>query len=282
MISVLGRTGFALALALMALSSALTSPAQAGVNLIANGDFSSTLLSSRGGYICGAAGNPSGSACASNVTSWSAGCANDDCGNSGSPSSLMFPGGGASWNGGNGLYAPLTSLANYSGNYIGLDGDPIYAVNFYQTVNGLTPGHTYMLSFYQSAAQQARARNSTSDSLKVSLGAQTHDSPTMDSTGAQTPWERVEMWFTASRSSEVLDFFTLGTGTPPIALLADVSLIAVPEPATWAMLVVGVAAVGLAGRVARRKRAAPPEAPTRIATSAPRIPGRRNSRRVQG
>ncbi len=244
-------------LALMALSLALISPAQAAVNLVKNGDFSSTTLSSPGGYICGAAGRPSGSVCASHVTSWTAGCANDDCGNSGSPSSLMFPGGGYSWNGHIGLNAPLTSLANYSGNYIGLDGDTSYVVNFYQTVTGLISGKTYVLSFYQSAAQQFRVQNNTSDSLKVSLGSQTQDSPTMYSTGAQTAWELVKMSFTASGSSEVLNFFTLGTGSPPIALLADVSLIAAPEPSTWAMMIFGVAAVGLAGRAARRKPAVP-------------------------
>jgi hypothetical protein len=90
----------------------------------------------------------------------------------------------------------------------------------------------------------------------------------MYSTGAQTPWELVKMSFTASGSSEVLNFFTLGTGSPPIALLADVSLIAVPEPATWAMLMVGFVAVGGAARRARRKPPAPIDAETRIATSA--------------
>ncbi len=58
-------------------------------------------------------------------------------------------------------------------------------------------------------------------------------------------------------TSELLNFMALGTGVPPVALLADVSLNAVPEPETWAMMLAGFAGLGLIGfRRARKTRVA--------------------------
>ena len=45
------------------------------------------------------------------------------------------------------------------------------------------------------------------------------------------------------------------SGSPPFSLLDGVSLTAVPEPSTWAMMLAGFAALGYAG-LRRRRRAA--------------------------
>ena len=52
------------------------------------------------------------------------------------------------------------------------------------------------------------------------------------------------------RSAEVLGGASLAPGTsngPPFSLLDNVSLTAVPEPSTWAMLLLGFAGLGYAG-----------------------------------
>jgi hypothetical protein len=57
----------------------------------------------------------------------------------------------------------------------------------------------------------------------------------------------------------VLSFLSTGTpgGDPPIAFLDNVSLTnTVPEPATWALMLVGVAAMGASLRLRRRAASA--------------------------
>jgi len=53
----------------------------------------------------------------------------------------------------------LTTYGNpagsYSGNYVEADGNPSFESGFNYTVNGLTPGQTYTLSFYQGASEQS-------------------------------------------------------------------------------------------------------------------------------
>ena len=64
--------------------------------------------------------------------------------------------------------------------------------------------------------------------------------------------------FTANSTSELLSFLAVGTpsgNVPPFALLDGVSLTAVPEPSTWAMMFVGFAGLGYAAF--RRRRPAP-------------------------
>jgi hypothetical protein len=70
-------------------------------------------------------------------------------------------------------------------------------------------------------------------------------------------WNLQTMNFTAASTSELLNFMAVGIGAPPVALLAEVSLSAVPEPETWAMMLAGFAGLGLVGyRRGRKVRAA--------------------------
>jgi len=71
--------------------------------------------------------------------------------------------------------------------------------------------------------------------------------------GGFSGWQTEKFTFTASDTSEVLTFLSLGTpnGLPPMALIDNVSL-TVPEPASWAMMILGFGAIGYAMR--RRTR----------------------------
>ena len=54
----------------------------------------------------------------------------------------------------------------------------------------------------------------------------------------------------ATSPTATLSFLAVGTpgGQPPFALFDGVSLVQVPEPATWAVLLTGVGLAGLASR----------------------------------
>lgn len=177
------------------------------------------------------------------------------CGNGGTPLSLLFAGsGGTAFNSSNGLSSPAADPP--AGNYIGDDGDAIYRAPLFQTINGLTAGDSYVLTFYQAADQQAGFSSATTEQWQVSLGGETQDSTLMSTPGgAFTPWNEQTMTFTATSTSELLSFLSLGgpSGVPPVALLADVSLNPVPEPASVAFF--GAVVVFFVIGMRRRRRA---------------------------
>jgi hypothetical protein len=88
--------------------------------------------------------------------------------------------------------------------------------------------------------------------------------PYPNSNGAGTPgsfsgWLPVNLTFTANSTSELLSFLAVGTPSgnlPPFALLDGVSLTAVPEPSTWAMMLLGFGGLGYAAYRRRRTAAA--------------------------
>ncbi|QMW24568.1 PEPxxWA-CTERM sorting domain-containing protein [Sandaracinobacteroides saxicola] len=138
-----------------------------------------------------------------------------------------------------------------------LDGDIFANGPLLQTISGLTPGKKYNLKFYWAATQFQNRVGDTTERLDVSFGGQTRSTATVGGpTHYFAGWFTENMQFTAINSSEVLSFLSIGTpdGLPPVALLDGVSLTAaVPEPATWAMLIAGFGLVGMAAR--RRGRA---------------------------
>ncbi len=142
------------------------------------------------------------------------------------------------------------------GNFMALDGDTQANGLFSQTINGLTPGKSYTLTFYWAATQLSNRSGDTTERLDVGFG---NDSFSTATVGGPTHyfagWYQVSHVFTADSASQLLSFLSMGTpnGLPPVALLDGVSLTAnVPEPAAWAMLIVGFGLVG----AARRRRAA--------------------------
>jgi hypothetical protein len=162
------------------------------------------------------------------------------------------------------LWSPVSSPASANGftnasptggNFIGADGAYGQA-DISQTINGLTAGHTYAVSFAWAGAQQSEytAVNGTTEYWAVTFGGVTQDTQTIGvSNEGFSGWLDQTFDFVATSPSETLSFFATGTpsGVPPFALLANVSVEDVPEPASLAVLAAGVA--GLIG-VARRRR----------------------------
>jgi PEP-CTERM motif len=165
-------------------------------------------------------------------------------------------------NGQDGL-VPLWGPANGSNNGLGNspDGGAFVALDtdfgqgaLSQTIGGLTIGQKYTVSFDWGAAQQYNFFGSTTESLAVSLGSQTIDTSTViNPSKGFSGWYATSMTFTANATSESLAFLAQGPGAPPFALLDGVSMTAaVPEPATWAMFLVGFGGIGFMLRNRRK------------------------------
>lgn len=137
-----------------------------------------------------------------------------------------------------------------------------------QSISGLTVGHTYEVSFNWAGAQLRYPDGSlwngdTTDYWSVNFGGviagdatvtggETHNTRTLALPEHNfTGWEAAKLRFSATATVQNLFFTSVGTppsGAPPFALLDNVQLNAVPEPATWALLVVGFGVVGVAAR----------------------------------
>lgn len=136
-----------------------------------------------------------------------------------------------------------------------------------QTINGLNPGETYILSFYQAMDQDTEISGASvittpgavSGNWQVSLGSDVQTSAMMSANGVSltfTPWTLQTMTFTASATSEVLSFFAMGTGAPPMAMLDGVDLEEAPEPAAVGLTGIGIALLGWKLIALRKKRLA--------------------------
>jgi len=146
------------------------------------------------------------------------------------------------------------------GNYVGLDGDQTNGIqgSVSQTINGLTAGTTYMLSFNWATGQLQSRTGATTNSIKVSFGNQTFTTPIIGTPSqGSTPWLTQTVLFTASSTSQVLSFLSIGTptGLPPMVALDGVSLVAAPEPASLAVMSSGLILLGFFYR-RRQQRAA--------------------------
>jgi hypothetical protein len=145
-----------------------------------------------------------------------------------------------------------------AGNFAALDGD-FGTAAITQTINGLTVGKQYYLSFNYAFSQQTGFYGDTQQDLTVGLGSSlTATSPIfyLPSQGF-SGWGSAGGFITATASSEVLSFLAYGNlPVPPFALVSDVSLTGgVPEISTWAMMLSGFAALGFAGYRRAKNRA---------------------------
>jgi len=146
--------------------------------------------------------------------------------------------------------------------FVGLDGDPNFTGPLEQTIGGLTVGQTYQLSFYWAGGELADRTNFDTVQLTGSFGSSTFATPVYTNTnttpgtpGSFSGWMLETFDFTAAATSETLSFLAVGTpasNLPPFALLDGVSLTAVPEPSTWAMMLVGFCGLGYAAYRRRR------------------------------
>ncbi len=142
------------------------------------------------------------------------------------------------------------------GAFVILDGDTNANGPLQQMINGLKIGRVYTLTFDWAAVQYKARVGATTDKLKVDFGADTFTTAIVanPSKGAQG-WFIVTHKFTAKSTSQLLSFLSIGSplGLPPAALLDGVSLTTVPEPASWAMMILGFFGLGAA---LRRRRVA--------------------------
>ena len=183
---------------------------------------------------------------------------------------IFFPGTatttGANTQYGPGLtfYGPANGVANgyadspTGGNYVGADGAYIVAP-IQQTLTGLTIGQKYAVGFDWAAAQQSGFTGPTTEQWAVSLGGETHSTAVWNNPNhGFKPWSHVTAVYTATATTEVLSFLAIGTpnGRPPFSLLDGVTTTAVPEPASWALMIGGLGLVGGALRSRRRGVAA--------------------------
>jgi len=158
-------------------------------------------------------------------------------------------------------------LSPQGGNFIALDG-PYYTGYLKQEITGLVVGQTYNLSFDWAAAQFNNTRGATTQSYtfgfidqKLSGATRTISNPDQGFSG----WESFNFSFVATATNDVLYFMARGApgGAPPATLLDNVSLkgaypvAAVPEPGTWAMMIMGF---GFVGWTMRRRKQAPARA----------------------
>jgi hypothetical protein len=220
-----------------AVAAFASTAASAATNLVTNGSFEQTTLTSKGTF-------------ENHVTGWSGG------------QKLTFldtPGSSTSSSGGYAVYAGLPASSPDGGNFVQMDGDSNYNSPIYQLITGLTVGQQYTLTFYQAAGQQQGYTGTTTEQWAVYFQTGTTGTPQLSdkyTLASQTvgAWQKQTMTLTATATSEYLAFLAVGTpaGMPPTSFLDGVSLTAaVPEPATWAMMLVGFGAMGVA---ARRRR----------------------------
>jgi hypothetical protein len=237
-------------IAALAAALALGSAAQAG-NLVKNGDFETNGGNGQIGVNTSAAnwsiGNPGNS---SYAFLYGPGTADT----TGANGQFGFVG---LWGPGNGVANGLPATSPTGGFFLATD--PAFQQNaIVQTITGLTPGAKYDVGFWYGFAQQEFFNGDTSQQWQVSLGSDTQSTAfyNLPSHGF-SGWLHQDFTFTANSTSEVLSFFSNGSPQlPPFALLDGVTMTGgVPEPATWAMMVLGLFGLGFVVRQ-RRLRAA--------------------------
>jgi hypothetical protein len=244
----------------LALSAAISTSAIAAPNLVVNGGFENVTTSETTGFEINYAGT---------VDNWNSAVSGSNT--SGVAFNLLFPSATAASLSPNTRYVAgerqYLAVENYGGaspnggNFIALDGDSNYNGYLYQNISGLTVGQTYKLTFSWAATQFDNRVGETTERVAFNLGDTYNFDPLTSQTTATVGgpthywngWNTVTATFKATSTDQVLSFLSIGTpaGLPPVALLDGVSLNAVPEPASWALLLFGFGSLGMA---ARRRR----------------------------
>jgi hypothetical protein len=156
------------------------------------------------------------------------------------------------------LFGPIAASSN-GGNFLALDGY-YKGASVSQTINGLTIGDTYTVSFSWGAAQQQWYSGDTTEQITATFGNSSKSTAVVN-LPSQTfgGWKNESFTFTAGATSQLLSFLATGapTGQPPFAVLDGISVVdnkdiipGVPEPQEWAMFLLGLSVLS---RVARQK-----------------------------
>ena len=235
-----------IALALVALAGLSGAAQAAGPNLVKNGGFE-VLTNGVGQFD----NNTSATGWTSNGYNFIFGPGTADNGGvNGQYGNLQL------WGPGNGSTNGFTAASPTGGNFVGADGAYLVAP-IQQTIKGLVVGAVYNVGFDWAGAQQSGYTGETTEQWKVSFGNQQIDTAVLtNESHGFTGWRQESFSFTATSVSQVLSFLAVGTpnGEPPFSLLDGVTVSgAVPEPATWAMMILGMGAVGATSRLRRRQ-----------------------------
>lgn len=223
-----------------------------GLNLVTNGNFDQSTYANNSQFGSGYGGQ--------GVTGWTGG----------SGYQLYFFSGTASTNsaasqydsgynnGSEKFYTMAGSPTGGSGNFVALDGDPTVGGggSISQTLNNLTVGAYYAVTFSWATGQLQSRSGATTDKVDVMLGGQSFLTQIVsDASQSSTPWIQQTFIYQATSASETLSFLAEGTptGLPPMVALDGVSVTAAPEPTSIALLGAGLAALGFAYR--RRRTA---------------------------
>lgn len=163
----------------------------------------------------------------------------------------------ALWGSTNGGADVIPASSPDGGNFLAADGDfQTGAVS--QNITGLTKGNEYSVSFYWAASQQSCCTGATVQYWAVSLGSETQNTPSYDlPTKSFSGWMSQTFYFTADGTSDLLSFLAVGNvQLPPFLLLDGVTMFAVPEPSTGALLMMAAAFMGLVAIARKRHREA--------------------------
>ena len=79
--------------------------------------------------------------------------------------------------------------------------------------------------------------------FNISIGSSSWSTAGVDGTPGSNPGTLEHYVFTATAASEILRLYQ-SSGTQASPIVDNISIAAVPEPSTWAMLVLGFAGVG--------------------------------------
>lgn len=231
-------------------AAAMVAPAQAATNLVTNGSFENAGGGGQIGFNTTLAGwnvpgyadiFTAGSADTTGITDF------------GGKVKLWGPNDGSN----NGLTAASPDGGNFlavDSSFTGFDGQPgNMAIS--QTLNGLTAGSYYTVSFYWAGAEQTGFSKKSTEQWTVGFGSQTQSTPVVNvAAKGFTGWMQQSFTFQADGTSDVLSFLAVGgpEAAPPFALLDGITVTAIPEPEAWALMILGF---GIVGGLQRRRRA---------------------------
>lgn len=161
---------------------------------------------------------------------------------------------GNTWDG----RGPVNPAGGYF-NFLAMDGNfPGNTGPVTQTLTGLTVGTVYAVSFTYAFAQQFSFNGTTNQNLIVGFGNNSQRVLASNyalSNHGFSGWQQATLYFSAASASQALSFLAFGVETlPPFALLANVSIVAAPEPATLALIGTGLLATIAAARTRRARR----------------------------
>jgi PEP-CTERM motif len=250
----------------------IAAPAYAGTNLITNGSFEYSSGTTQQtpcqvGYNCSGAGSSiAGWTMDTSSTYPQPGTPPQPDTNSWYPGYTFVMDSTTAVNGNAGALTLYTAPISPEDGVNFLAQDSVYHPDAIQQSVNLVNGQEYDLNFYWATGQQTTFSGDTYDEWQVSLGGSvlTTTNQTYNPNHGSTGWVDYDYKFTWTGPTEsvVISFLDicpaasapsacgLGADTsngPPFSLLDNVSLTAVPEPSTWAMLLLGFAGLAYAG-----------------------------------